>query len=75
MNRHNRDLLRLLQTEASVYGAAVWIEPTNGGHLRAVFSLGANRVFTIISRSPSVRRSHLHVRADARRALRNLTTA
>jgi hypothetical protein len=40
MNRRTRDLLRMLRAEASVYGAAVWIEHTNGSHLRATFSRG-----------------------------------
>jgi hypothetical protein len=74
MNRRVRDLTRLLRAEASAYGAAVWIEPTNGCHYRAVFSKGDRRVFIILSRSPS-RPCQLDVRADARRALRSLEVA
>jgi hypothetical protein len=67
-----RDLRRLLETEAERYGAAVRVEHTNGGHLKGIFSLGEQKVFIIASFSPSTWRCDRHVRADARRALRNL---
>jgi hypothetical protein len=73
-DRRIRDLYRLLEAEAEPYGASVKIEPTAGGHLRGVFSIGACQVFIITSLSPSTWRVHRHVRADARRALRSLTT-
>jgi hypothetical protein len=71
--RRIRDLYRLLEAEAAPYSASIKIEPTAGGHLRGVFSIGARRIFITISLSPSTRRVHRHVRADARRALRSLT--
>jgi hypothetical protein len=73
-DRRIRDLHRLLEAEAEPYGASVKIEPTAGGHLRGVFSVGERQVFIITSFSPSSTwRVHRHVRADARRALRSLT--
>jgi hypothetical protein len=74
MTRRYRDLLRLLQTEAESYSASVVIERTNGGHMRSTFSVGARTAFIIVSNSPSDWRVHRKVRADARRALRTLTT-
>jgi hypothetical protein len=71
--RRIRDLYRLLEAEAEPYGASVKIEHTAGGHLRGVFGVGERQVFIAISLSPSTRRVHRHVRADARRALRSLT--
>jgi hypothetical protein len=73
MTRRYRDLLRLLRVEAAAYGACVWIEQTNGSHLRATFSRGGERRFIIMSLSPRSR-DDLVVRADARRALRTLVT-
>ena len=71
MNRRTRDLYRLLAVEAEPYGAKVQIERTNGGHLKGIFSIGEHEVFIIASFSSSTRCDR-YVRADARRALRNL---
>ena len=67
-----RDLRRLLESEAERFGATVRVEHTNGGHLKGIFSLGEHEVFIIASFSSSSRCDR-YVRADARRALRNLT--
>jgi len=40
--RHARDLTRLLQGVAAPYVAAVNIEPTGSGHLRAVFIVASS---------------------------------
>ena len=66
-----RDLRRLLESEAELFGATVRVEHTNGGHLKGIFSLGEHEVFIIASFSSSTRCDR-YVRADARRALRNL---
>jgi hypothetical protein len=73
-DRRARDLRRLLEAQAEPYGAAVAIEP-GGKHLRCTFSVGHQRAFITVSRSPSDPNAHRHVRADARRALRALTTS
>ena len=68
--RNVRDLTRLLQGVAEPYGAAVNIERTGGGHLRAVFSLGVQSVFILASSTPSdAYRAYRNIRADARRVL------
>ena len=72
--RRTRDLRRLLEIEAQMRGARVRLEPTGGGHWRAVFSQGANEVFLITAATASDWRVHRHVRAGARRMLRTLTT-
>jgi hypothetical protein len=75
MTRRIRDLYRLLAVEAEPYGATVRVERTNGGHLKCIFSVGEHEVFVVTSFSPSSTwRFGRHVRADARRALRSLTT-
>jgi hypothetical protein len=67
---HVRDLTRLLQGVAAPYVAAVNIEPTGSGHLRAVFSIGVQSVFILASSSPSdADRASRNIRADARRVL------
>jgi hypothetical protein len=74
-DRRIRDLRRLLEAEAERCSASIKIEPTAGGHLRGVFTVGERQAFIIISLSPSSAwRVHRRVRADARRTLRTLTT-
>ena len=70
--RRIRDLRRLLQAEAQVYGAHVRIEHTGSTHLRAVFSHGDGQVFILAAATPSDWREHRHLRARARRALRSI---
>ena len=73
-DRRIRDLRRLLEAEAEGFGATVTIEITNGSHLKHTFRVGNQRVFTISALSPhNTWRTHRQVRAEARRALRNLT--
>ena len=72
--RRLRDLRRLLEAEAEAYGAAVRIEQTNGNHLKAIFNVANRQVFIITPWSPGSRFVHRYVRADARRALRALST-
>jgi hypothetical protein len=74
-DRRIRDLCRLLETEAEHFGASVTVEITNGGHVRNTFRIGTRQAFVITGFSPhSAWRTHRQVRAEARRALRNLTT-
>jgi hypothetical protein len=70
--RRLRDLRRLLEAEAQMFGAKVSLEHTGSNHLRAVFSQGTNEAFIITGWSPSDFRVYRHIRADARRALRSL---
>jgi len=73
--RRLRDLHKLLTLEAAPYGASVSLEHTSGGHLRGTFTVGSHHTFIITSFTPSsTYRQHRHVRADARRALRRLTS-
>jgi hypothetical protein len=69
-----RDLHRLCQAEAEPFGAAVRIEHTGHGHLKAIFAVGVRTAFVITSSTSGCWRRDLMVRADARRALRTLTT-
>jgi hypothetical protein len=71
--RWQRDLRRFLAAAARPYGATVRIEPTNG-HFRATFEAEAGRRFITISASPSDRAANRKVAADAKRALRKLTS-
>jgi hypothetical protein len=71
-NRRIRDLHRLLTNEAKPYGATVRIEHTNGGHLKGIFKVGERKAYIITAFTPSCWRFGHHVRAEARRILRNL---
>jgi hypothetical protein len=72
-SRRIRDLRRLIEAEAQVYDARFRIMQTGRDHLRIVFSQGANHAFIITASTPSDWRYCRKVRADARRALRNLS--
>jgi hypothetical protein len=72
--RRLRDLRRLLEAEAEAYSAAVRIEHTGSTHVKAVFNVAGRQTFIITGLTPSDWRHGRKVRADARRALRNLTT-
>jgi hypothetical protein len=74
-DRRIRDLRRLLETEAAVFGAIVAIETCGSGHLRCTFTVGVRAAFITASRSPSDPHTSRHVRADARRTLRHLVEA
>jgi len=72
-DRRVRDLRRLRKAEAGLFGAAVMIEHTCGGHIKALFSIGNQQAFITTSSPNSAWRQHRHVRADARRSLKSLT--
>jgi hypothetical protein len=73
--RRLRDLRRLLQAEAEPHGAVGRIERTGGSHLKATFDVAGRQTFIITSWSPSTWRFGCYVRAEARRALRELAGA
>jgi hypothetical protein len=71
-----RDLyLLLLVVEAEPFGATVRVEHANGGHLKGIFTVNGREAFVIASLTAAPWRCDRHVRADARRALRSLTTS
>ena len=72
--RRIRDLHRLCRGEAEPFGAGVRIERTGGDHLEVIFTVGGGTAFVITSLTPGCWRRDRHVRAEARRALRTLTT-
>lgn len=72
-DRRIRDAKRLLEPLADAHGGKVRIELTNGGHMRAVFIIGAHEIPIIASFSPkSEWRPHRQTEAIARRKLREI---
>ena len=71
--RHVRDPYRQLVVEAGLYGSAVCAR-ANGGQLKGIFAVNGREAFVMASLTPARWRCDRHVRADARRALRSLTT-
>jgi hypothetical protein len=69
-----RDVQRLLADEAASYGGRVRVEYTGSNHLRAIISVGASEIPIVCSLTPSSWSSGRKIRANARRALRNLAT-
>jgi hypothetical protein len=74
-DRRIRDIKKLLTSLADEFGCTVKIAQTHGGHLRATFNAGAKSVNVFSALTPSDWRNHRNVRADARRALRELQGA
>jgi hypothetical protein len=71
--QRQRDPSRLLSAVALQADARlIGIEPTNGGHLRAIFAKGGTNVCAIIANSPSDHRDRQNTRADVRRTLRRI---
>ena len=73
--RRLRDLRRLFEAEAQVYGARVRIERTNGHHFKAIFNVDGYQTFIIAAYNPhNTYTFGRKVRAQVRRTLRSLTT-
>jgi hypothetical protein len=71
MTRHERDLRRLMLALADEGGARfVALQPTRGGHSRAVLNKSGVDVSLIAGASPSDRRWQRSFTAFARRTLR-----
>jgi hypothetical protein len=72
-NRRTRDLKRSLTAIAQPFGAAVTIELTGSGHIRAIIVLGDTTLSIVTAATPSDWRSQRNLEAFARRKLRALT--
>lgn len=73
MTRHLRDLKRTLAMLAAEHAASVKINMTNGGHIRARFTVGAKSVDVILGSTASDWRNERNNAALVRRVLRGAT--